>query len=341
MAFKGITFAGQNVTPKNDGGLYQAHYGDGILWGCSMSLSGDDLVIQSGEFIAGGRVCQVDGATNFDLSTRTLTNGYIQVVLDFDMSKPEGMQWNPHTPLSESATTTFPALTQDDINDTGTLYQVELAVVQISGGNLTSVYSTMQTSSVIYTTRTGRTLKLKDDDNGNPRVESFLADGTRTGGIMFVGDGRTVVYGESNSIILRPNGAGATTGEMGLLATGEQWGGRSIKTGTGSTSSITQNTLTTVRTITGLDASGIYLLHGRMDFTPASSTGQWVRASIGHSTSASGQDAFCDMYRNATVASYANVMTFLTGYTTYYLMGVSTGSNLSIQYAILRAIRLA
>lgn len=149
MPFKGITFAGQNVTPKNDGGLYNAHYGDGILWGCSMNISGDDLVIQSGEFIAGGRVCQVDGATNVDLSTRTLTNGYIQVVMDFDISKPEGSQWNIHLPLIESATTTFPALTKDDINDTGTLYQLELAVVQISGGNLTSITSSLDPSKLV------------------------------------------------------------------------------------------------------------------------------------------------------------------------------------------------
>ena len=258
MPFKGVTFSGQNVTPKNDGGLYNAHYGDGILWGCSMAISGDDLVIQSGEFIACGRVCQVDGATNVDLSTRTLTNGYIQVVMDFDVSKPEGEQWNIHLPLIESATTTFPALTQDDINDTDTLYQLELAVVQISGGNLTSIYSTVQTSSVIYKTRTGRMLKLKDDDNGNPRVEGFNADGTRTGGLLFVGDGRLIVFGEGNSVIIRPNGAGSTTGEVGINASGEQVGGRSIKIGTGSTSSIPQGSWTTIRTITGLDPAGIY-----------------------------------------------------------------------------------
>ena len=93
MAFKGITFAGQNVTPKNDGGLYQAHYGDGILWGCSMNISGDDLVIQSGEFIMGGRVVQVDGATNVDLSGRSLTTGYIQVIMNADLTQGEGNQW--------------------------------------------------------------------------------------------------------------------------------------------------------------------------------------------------------------------------------------------------------
>ena len=184
MAFKGVTFAGQNVTPKDDGALYNAHYGDGIIDGCSMALSGDDLVIQSGHFIASGRVCHVDGATNVDLSTRTLTNGYIQVVLDFDMSKPEGMQWNPHTPLIESATTTFPALTQDDINGTGTLYQLELAVVQISGGNLTSIVSSMGISS----------LELRGDANKNPALN--MTDGTSMSGVAYRSNGGFTTFGQ-------------------------------------------------------------------------------------------------------------------------------------------------
>ena len=146
MAFKGITFAGQNVTPKNDGALYNAHYGDGILDGCTMTISGDDLVIASGHFIAGGRVCQVDGATSVDLSGRTLTTGYIQVIMNYDLSQGEGSQW--YTTFVESATTTFPDLTQDDINGTGTLYQLELAVIQISGGNLTSITSQIAYSPI-------------------------------------------------------------------------------------------------------------------------------------------------------------------------------------------------
>lgn len=154
MAFKGITFAGQNVTPKNDGGLYASHYGDGILMGCEMSLSGDDLVIQSGEFIMNGRVVQVDGATNVDLSGRTLQTGYIQVIMNADMSQPEGSQW--YTSFVESATTTFPALTQEDINLNGNLYQMQLVVVQISGGNLTNLSSPLTYSTVIVQSPTAK-----------------------------------------------------------------------------------------------------------------------------------------------------------------------------------------
>ena len=184
MAFKGITFAGQNVTPKNDGGLYQAHYGDGILWGCSMAISGDDLVIQSGEFIAGGRVCHVDGATNVDLSGRLLSTGYIQVIMNYDLSQGEGSQW--YTTFVESATTTFPALTQGNINDTDTLYQLELAVIQISGGNLTSIYSSLLYSNV---TARGSNIQLFGGASLPQSELDFLFDGDYTGKISNLAGG--------------------------------------------------------------------------------------------------------------------------------------------------------
>lgn len=226
MPFKGITFSGQNVTPKNDGGLYNAHYGDGILWGCEMSIMGDDLVIQSGEFIACGRVCQVDGSTNVDLSLRTLTNGYIQVVMDFDISKPEGNQWNIHTPLIESATTTFPALTKDNINGTGTLYQIALAVVQISGGNLTSIVSSMYMSGINASDNDGSIIKINSRDGAGAFIETLDSNGDPLGGVQFASDGRVLIYGNgTNYIQLRPNGRTDPTSQVSFGTNGQQING--------------------------------------------------------------------------------------------------------------------
>lgn len=146
MSFVGVTFDGQNVSPKDDGALYVVHHGDGIIDGCSMTISGDDLVIQSGHIIACGRQCKVDGATQIDLSGRSISTGYIQVVLQYDLSQSEGNQWSILDPAPESATTTFPTLTQGNINGTDTLYQLELAVIQISGGSLTSITRHLGTS---------------------------------------------------------------------------------------------------------------------------------------------------------------------------------------------------
>lgn len=224
--FKGVTFSAQNVTPKDDGALYNAHYGDGILDGCEMAISGDDLVIQPGHIIACGRVCHVDGATSVDLSGRTLQTGYIQVVMNYDLTQGEGQQW--YTTFIESATTTFPALTQEDINGvSGTLYQLELAVVQISGGNLTAI------TSSVFLSRVGQ--KWTD---GVVRSRLFTSNGG--GGIQFIdgnGNYSIGVYGsrENNSlwlysegtegIRLNPSGLNSSVGNISFLPSGQQVGG--------------------------------------------------------------------------------------------------------------------
>lgn len=218
MAFKGITFSGQNVTPKNDGGLYQAHNGDGILWGCSMAISGDDLVIQSGEFIAGGRVCFVDGATNVDLSGRVNNTGYIQVIMNYDMTQGEGSQW--YTSFVESATTTFPALTQDDINDTGTLYQLQLAIVQVSGGNLTSIYSSVSSSTIRYYPKEGGFTQIGGQE-AYRSIQNFDLNGDPISGITFnVGSKRTELWVDGGDIYFRPQGQNSGSNTVYVSSSG-------------------------------------------------------------------------------------------------------------------------
>jgi len=257
MPFKGVTFSGQNVTPKNDGGLYASHHGDGILWGCLMNISGDDLVIQSGEFIAYGRVCQVDGATNVDLSGRTLQTGYIQVIMNYDLTQSEGSQW--YTTFVESATTTFPALTRGNINDTDTLYQLELAVVQISGGNLTSIYSSLGTSSMTsqryYANGVTENAQVIIQDNGtskgilyHDRISDFVRIGSLVNGniktaITCASNGNIVIYGASGGYIaLRPYGYNNTTNQLYLDGgDGQLWGGFPLSTVENSTTRTLSN----------------------------------------------------------------------------------------------------
>ena len=236
MAFRGVTFSGQNVTPKNDGALYNAHYGDGILEGCSMAISGDDLVIQSGHIIACGRECQVDGATNVDLSGRTLQTGYIQVVLNYDTSWGEGQQW--FATFVESATTTFPALTQEDINTpTGTLYQLELAVVQISGGNLTSITSSLSVSPSIVKYIDGLIKERLRTTSGGARLEFIDSNGEYTTGIYGSNENDSLwLFSKgSNGIRFAPNGLESSSNIISFLPNGQQVGGHPIieKTVTG------------------------------------------------------------------------------------------------------------
>ena len=326
MAFKGITFAGQNVTPKNDGGLYQAHYGDGILWGCSMNISGDDLVIQSGEFIMGGRVVQVDGATNVDLSGRTLQTGYIQVIMNADLTQGEGSQW--YITFVESATTTFPALTKDDINDTGTLYQLELAVVQISGGNLTAITSSVRPSYLITSPYiwinsgsslgVNPTMRVYYDGDMMGQIYSDagtdirFANGQGIGKGLYLEPNYVTLWADGQPIYIRPNGGFSTTGQVYFGTDGQQIGGHSIAVAsTAGNVSCPADTTTLLQSVAGLASSGVYLACASCSFTPSASTGiQW------RFTLSTANDSYVNsLYTASTSGHFATVSGIFTGAT--------------------------
>lgn len=235
MAFKGITFAGQNVTPKNDKTLYQAHYGDGILYGCLMALGSDSLNISAGEFIEGGAVIQVDGGTSVDLSGRVNTDGYIQVIFNVDMTQGEGMQWYPT--FVESATTTFPTLTQNPTWWNGYIYQLELAVIQVSGSNLTSIYrslgySTLVSNNDLILNGEDKCLRIIDKNgtlqtligsiDGNYSYIGTVDGGSIVSGIRFsdTANNNVILFGHGKYLVFRPNGASDGTGQMYLDETG-------------------------------------------------------------------------------------------------------------------------
>lgn len=280
--FKGVTFSAQNVTPKDDGALYNAHYGDGILDGCSMTISGDDLVIQPGHFIACGRQCKVDGATSVDLSGRSLQTGYIQVIMNYDLTQGEGQQW--YTTLVESATTTFPALTQEDINGvSGTLYQLELAVIQISGGNLTSIISQIGGSFLVARdTINPPTLKLVSSvgehgvlyaspDATNVRLAN-VSGGTTNSGLDLYDNGTPILFAETNNIIFRPQGRNDNTKQVVIDSQGQVRGGHKLI--------LTENNTSTsvVAGYTGLKSetlsAGVWLIEGQTCVRP-NQAGVW------------------------------------------------------------------
>lgn len=142
---KGCTFDNQYVSSRTDGGLYESIFpGDGKVWGCSMSVTSSTLTIQPGELMIGGRILLVDGATQIDISN-PIADGYGQIVLTIDLSKTSSTETFEQVELSVvySATDVFPALTKGKINSQNgdMVYQAELAVVSIAGGNVTGIVS--------------------------------------------------------------------------------------------------------------------------------------------------------------------------------------------------------
>ena len=141
--FRGCTFEEQQVNSKDDGGLYREIFRkDGVLWGCEMTVTNDTLTIQPGRLIISGRVIRVDGATQIPF-TGPIQNGYGQAVLTIDLSKTATKEAFDQIEASVvySTTSLFPELTQGEINTSNgdMVYQQELAVVSIAGGNITGI----------------------------------------------------------------------------------------------------------------------------------------------------------------------------------------------------------
>lgn len=144
---KGATFEYQNVTSKIDGGFYNRIFeSDGIVRGCSMSATAATLTIQPGLMIVAGRLIWIDGATQITFEN-PVSNGYGAAVLTIDLSQPATAANFEQLSVSVaySATPAFPELTKGDINGEGgdAVYQAQLAIVSLSGGNIANIVSTI------------------------------------------------------------------------------------------------------------------------------------------------------------------------------------------------------
>lgn len=345
--FTPVTFGGENVTPKNDGGLYQAHYGDGILWGCGMSLTGSpytDLTISAGEMIIGGRVIFVDGATDINLEGLAGTTNYVQI---------KGVITLGNTPvfdtvLVEANTPSFGPLTQEDINDNGTTYEVELAVVQASSGTPTAIYSTMRKSGLVAggniilpRTLTNDARINLTDTGGVLNIGKFVS-GSAVGGIQSDTTDATIVYGE-NGVYLRPNGQGDSTGQMsigtdGSISVGGQITGghpNTPRTPTGG-ATLTSSMSTITSYSTGIITGGVYLVTAECDYTPASATAHYPQLEI--------QNSIKNTYYTATAGGrHFLISGIVTGVSSIVFRGTTgTGStNATVNNIVINIVRLS
>lgn len=140
MAISGVTFTGCHVSARDHGVLFSGILPDGVLRGCEVTYSGGVAAVSPGYIIACGRVIEVESTTAVAVSGTV----YSQIVLTVDASTPTFS-----LSAVSGSSTTFPALTQEDINDgSSTTYQIELAVIDIAGN---SVYRSL--ASVVHPIR--------------------------------------------------------------------------------------------------------------------------------------------------------------------------------------------
>lgn len=143
--FTGVTFANQTVTPADDALVRRALLGDGILTGCEFSYSGYTLTMRSGALIVCGRQIRHPSAQNW--AVVGAKTGYARLVLDIDLTKSSTTQLFEQVTTSleyASAEDGFTALTQENINVSGSHYQAALCVVSLGDAGITGIVEQME-----------------------------------------------------------------------------------------------------------------------------------------------------------------------------------------------------
>lgn len=142
--FSGITFPWQKVTSSDDASIRRAVLSDGVLSGCEISHIGPTLTMNAGLLLACGRQFRHTAAQNF--SVTGATSGYARLVITIDTSKASTKDtFDQIDTAIEYATAEdgFTQLRQDDINASGTVYQMQICVLSLGIGGISGIVSSV------------------------------------------------------------------------------------------------------------------------------------------------------------------------------------------------------
>ena len=148
----GVTFPAQSLTPSEWGYLFEKLLPDGVVKGCTVTSSGTNLYIAKGALVVKGRLIDIP-STLTEATSPTYANGFGRAKIVIDTTQTSTSSTNHQTKLvvEYSSTRTFPALTQQDINGTGTIYEAELAILDYSNGSIASVDQKLVSSDIAGT----------------------------------------------------------------------------------------------------------------------------------------------------------------------------------------------
>ncbi len=123
----GITFDKQLLTSRQHAhfqNLFLNHT-DGITKGCEVSQSGNNVYVQKGFFVIGGRFVEVTGVETIETPAVTSGTLYCKTVYEIDLSKT-----NTESNFTQGCFKTltsasgYPSVVQEDLDGEGTIYQM-------------------------------------------------------------------------------------------------------------------------------------------------------------------------------------------------------------------------
>lgn len=106
---------------------------DGITSGCGMTVSGNDINIADGYFLIRGRMGVVRGTTTVTAPTVSSGTVYGLLVAKVDLSQINtASEMNQLTFEIKTDATAYPTVTQEDLDNGGTVYEVAFARFTLS-----------------------------------------------------------------------------------------------------------------------------------------------------------------------------------------------------------------
>lgn len=142
MAIKGITYDNQGPTAADHGDFWRSAYADGVLSGCEISYLGAVVTIAPGRIVSAGRLSRIAAAESITIAA---TEGVARIVYQTDLSqaatKGDFKQLSFVVQTADSAAA-LPALVQEDVNNGGIIYQMELCLLKLGGPGVDSILST-------------------------------------------------------------------------------------------------------------------------------------------------------------------------------------------------------
>ena len=162
MGIRGITFSKQAVSSNDDAHIHKILLNgrNGRTKGCKMTFGTDDIYISDGYFVAAGRLIAVTSAETVTSPIVTSTT-YCRLVFEIDLSKlntTADFAQGSFKILTGAAD--YPAITQDDLENGGNVYQLPFAKFIKNVSGISSFIPELETVSIatdktIYVSKSG------------------------------------------------------------------------------------------------------------------------------------------------------------------------------------------
>lgn len=173
MAVRGITFSKQTVSSNDDSHIYKLLLNgrEGITKGCKLTYSKDDIYISDGYFFAANRLMEIPSIETISTPIVTTGTNYYRLVFEIDMSKT-----NTNSSFEQgyfkilSSTSTYPNVTQEDLENGGNIYQLPFAKFTKTVNGISSFISEVERIGIAAESKTIYVSTSGNDASGDGSV---------------------------------------------------------------------------------------------------------------------------------------------------------------------------